>query len=190
MSTLQKLLKNSYKGKKQDKHLDGYTRDDTLSGQRAQVYHNKDTGKTVVTHRGTKGFNDIITDLKLAVAPKLYRSSTRYKHAKDIQKKAEAKYGNDNITTIGHSLGGKLASDVGREGDKIITYNRAVVPSELNRKNDKEIHIRTSTDPVSFLSPYDKTKTITVQSDSFAGSHDIENLQNYHPKNGADVRFL
>ncbi len=32
------------------------------------------------------------------------------KHAKEIQDKAEAKYGKENVATIGHSLGAKLAN--------------------------------------------------------------------------------
>lgn len=78
---LQSLLKNSYKGKKQAKKLDGYERDNSLSGQRVQVYHNKDTGKTVVSHRGTSGVQDMITDAKLMLAPSLYRSGARYKQS-------------------------------------------------------------------------------------------------------------
>jgi len=190
MSLLQQVLKNSYKGKKQAKKLDGFERDNDLSGQRVQVYNNKDTGKTVVAHRGTKGIHDMITDAKLMVAPKLYRSGARYKQSKKIQQQAEDKYGAKNITTVGHSLGGKLASDVGRNSSKVITYNKAIIPSDLKKKpNQNEIHIRTHTDPVSFLSPYDKTKTVNVPSDSLLGSHDIENLQNYHPK-GDDVTFI
>lgn len=182
---LQAVLKNSYKGKKQANKLNGYERDNSLSGQRVQVYTNKDTGKTIVSHRGTSGVQDMITDAKLMIAPSLYRASNRYKHAKKIQQQAEEKYDPKNITTVGHSLGGKLASDLGRNTSKVITFNKAVVSSELNRKaNPNETHIRTYTDPISFLAPFDKTKTINVPSDSLFGSHDIENLQNYHPKDG------
>lgn len=189
--SLQSFLKNSYKGKKQAKNLDGFERDDSLSGQRVQVYNNKTTGKTVVAHRGTSGLNDMWNDLKLIVDPKSYRSSDRYKQSKKIQQQAENKYGAQNITTVGHSLGGKLASDLGRNSSKVITYNKAVVPSELNRKaNPNETHIRTTTDPVSALARFDNTKTISVPSDSFLGSHDIENLQNYHPKDGNNVTFI
>ena len=49
-SVLRDFLTNGYK-KNQAKSLDGYQRDDSLSGQRAQVYHNKDNNKTIVTHR-------------------------------------------------------------------------------------------------------------------------------------------
>ena len=65
-NVLRDFLSNGYK-KNQAKTLDGYQRDDSLSGQRAQVYHNKDNNKTIVTHRGTQGFQDILTDLKLAI---------------------------------------------------------------------------------------------------------------------------
>ena len=57
-SVLQDFLKNGYKTTNQAKSLDGYTREDSLSGTREQVYHNNDTNKTIVAHRGTQGFQD------------------------------------------------------------------------------------------------------------------------------------
>ena len=71
-SVLQDFLKNGYKTRDQAHSLDGYTRDDSLSGTREQVYHNNDTNKTIVAHRGTQGVQDWITDAKLLFFPKLY----------------------------------------------------------------------------------------------------------------------
>ena len=68
-NVLRDFLSNGYK-KNQANSLDGYQRDDSLSGQRAQVYHNKDNNKTIVTHRGTSGFQDVLTDIKLAFYPR------------------------------------------------------------------------------------------------------------------------
>ena len=61
-NVLRDFLSNSYKKTNQSKSLDGYQRDDSLSGQRTQVYHNNDTNKTIVTHRGTSGLQDWITE--------------------------------------------------------------------------------------------------------------------------------
>ena len=150
-SVLRDFLTNGYK-KNQAKSLDGYQRDDSLSGQRAQVYHNKDNNKTIVTHRGTQGFQDVLTDIKLAFHPSLYMKSNRFQHAKDIQQRAEDKYGRENITTIGHSLGAKLAADVGGKSKEIITYNKPIIPQEIFKQTKKnETSIRTKMDPVSIL---------------------------------------
>ena len=57
--------------------------------------------------------------------------SVRYKHAKEIQDKKEKKYGKENVTTIGHSLGAKLASDLGGKSKEIIIYNKPITPGEI-----------------------------------------------------------
>ena len=119
-SVLRDFLSNSYKTN-QKQSLDGYKRDESLSGRRAQVYYNPTNNQTIVTHRGTQGLQDWITDFKLAFFPSMYMQSTRFKHAKDIQNQAENKYGKENITTLGHSLGAKLSSDVGGRSKK--NYN-------------------------------------------------------------------
>eukprot|EP01038_Epipyxis_sp_PR26KG_P017718 gene17718-24687_t len=93
------FLKSSY-----DKNLNDhgdYKIDTSLSGSRAQVYHNPTKNHTVVVHKGTDSLNDWVTDLRLGLGD---RSGTRFKHAKDVQRKAEQKYGNSNISTLGHSL--------------------------------------------------------------------------------------
>jgi hypothetical protein len=121
-----------------------------------------------VVHRGTKGFQDIVTDAKLAIAPGLYKTSTRYQHAKDIQQKAEKKYGKENVTTTGHSLGARLlAADVGGKSKEVISYNKPILPYDMFQQTRKnETAIRTKLDPVSILGSFNpnikqiSTKTI------------------------------
>ena len=181
MNTFKNILQNGYKGKKQKKNVDGFERDNELSGQRVQVMHNKETGKTIVSHRGTQGIHDVITDAKLLFKPSLYKKSNRYKHAEKIQKEASDKYGNETITTIGHSLGARLASDVGKNSNNVVVQNKPVVPSDVGKKaNKNEVHIRTKYDPVSILAPVldRKTKTINVKSESLLNSHNTDTLVN------------
>lgn len=142
------FLENSYRGKKQKKEIKGYIRDDSLSGQRAQVYHDPKTGKAIVTHRGTASSKDIINDLAVGVgAGKL---TNRFQHAKKIQKQAEKKYGKENIETSGHSLGGFLTENITK--GKRTTVNKAVSLVDRFKKIDKNQHdIRNSLDPVSAI---------------------------------------
>jgi hypothetical protein len=154
------LLENSYLPPQQQlKEINGYKRDNELSGQRFQVYYNPHKNHTYVIHRGTVG---TISDWKnnLAYAINLYEYTPRYKFALEQQKKAEEKYGSKNITTIGHSQGALLASKVGVDSNKIISYQKPVNIKDLTRSPPKnEIDIRTSNDLVSFLNPYQlKTK--------------------------------
>ena len=176
-SVLRDFLKNSY-SKKQTQNLDGFKRDDSLSGQRAQVYHNDATNQTYVVHRGTSGLQDVLTDIKLALFPKLYMQSTRYKHAKDVQQQAENKYGKENITTLGHSLGAKLASDVGGDTKEIISYNRPILPYEmLNPTKKNETSIRTKLDPVSILGAVNPNiKQISTKTINPITAHNVDQL--------------
>jgi len=176
-SVLRNFLSNSYK-KDQAKSLDGYTRDDSLSGQRAQVYHNNNTNQTIVTHRGTQGLQDWITDAKLLFFPSLYMQSTRYKHAQEIQNQAEQKYGKENIITTGHSLGAKLASDLGGNSKEIITYNKPIIPKEVfNQTKKNETSIRTKLDPVSILgAPNSNIKQISTKTVNPIEAHNIKQL--------------
>lgn len=194
-SSLQEFIQNSYKGDDQKKYINGYERDNDLSGQRVQVYHNKDTGKAVVVHRGTQGLNDWITDTRLILnpyGPYSYEYGNRYQHAKKIQEQAKNKYGKENITTVGHSLGGKLAHDLGGDTNKTITYNKAITPIDLVRPiNKQETHIRAMYDPVSLLSPFDATNTITFRGDSLnpITIHKAQYLEHFKPEDGRLIQI-
>jgi hypothetical protein len=148
MDTVKKVLKNSYKKKgKQKADINGYQRDDKLSGQRVQVYNNPESGHTFVAHRGTASGKDILNDLALSVG--LLKKTDRFKHAKKIQKQAEAKY--DNVTSVGHSLGGSITENV-TKGDRI-TLNKGVGLADIGKKiSKKQQDIRASSDLVSGLS--------------------------------------
>ena len=53
---------------------------------------------------------DWITDARYALGN---TDLKRFRHAKDIQEKAESKYGGKNVTTIGHSLCAKASKLIG-----------------------------------------------------------------------------
>jgi len=178
-NALKEFLENSY-SKNQKETINGFYRDNSLSGQRAQVYNNPITHETYVVHRGTKGLADIITDFKLSFFPQLYLSSTRYNHAKEIQQEAEKKYGKESITTLGHSLGAKLSSDIGDKSKEIITYNKPILPYDiLNQTKKNETSIRTKLDPVSILGSLNPNiKQISTETINPITAHNLEQLDN------------
>lgn len=151
---VKKLLKSSYNKKPSD--INGFKIDKSLSGERVQVYTDKD-GRAYVVHRGTQGFQDVLTDVKMLFGKT--KSQKRFKHAEKIQREAEAKYGAENVSTLGHSLGARVAEEVGKRGKEIITYNKPTLPVDLitqKKLPDKQFDIRTSRDPVSILQPFQK----------------------------------
>lgn len=146
--------------------LDGYEIDPKLSGQRVQVYKKRGTEEVVVVHRGSKGIHDWGNDLKYVLGDDL-KDTKRYKHADKIQKKAEEKYGAQNVTTLGHSLGSKLASDVGIDSKETITFNKPAL-YEKDAVKPNETTFRTDKDPVSILLPRKSISEIfTIPSESF-----------------------
>lgn len=153
--------------------------DRSLSGQRAKVYHNPKTGQTVVAHKGTQGIHDWITDGAYFTTG--YKSN-RFKHAEKIQKQAEEKYGKENVSTIGHSLGAELTKTYGNNSKEMIAYNRPIAPSEVfTKKSNKLTDIRTTNDPVSLLSPLTTKngKEVSINSKTYhpLAEHKVKNLE-------------
>ena len=146
-----------------------YELDDKLSSKTSKIYVNPNTGETVVTHQGTKGITDWSNNLVYALGgKKMYKKTGRYKEAKRVQDRAANAYGNENITTIGHSQGGLQSEILGSKGKDIITVNKATRPL-ANRKNKNQTDIRIKGDIVSSLNPFQKRnkKDITINRKGF-----------------------
>jgi putative lipase involved disintegration of autophagic bodies len=172
------LLNSSYN--KKNKDYGDFKIDKKLSGKRTKVYYNEKEDMPVVVHRGTASIQDVGTDIGLAFGHR----GDRFKHAKKIQKKAEKKYGADNMATIGHSLGGILAEEVGGNSKNVITLNKAVTPWELNRKNgENQTDIKTENDPVSMLNHFSKNKASVIKSDGWnpLAEHTVDVLDRVDP---------
>ena len=161
IADLKQFIDNSYAKKPKD--FKNFELDKDLSSQRVKVYINPTTREAYVVHRGTASIQDVGNDLKMALGFDI-SGSKRVKHAKEVQKKTESKYGKDNVTTIGHSLGSKIASDVGQDSKAIINLNKAVIPSDLNKQlSSKETNIRSKNDLISNLQPFQKkSKSVTI----------------------------
>jgi hypothetical protein len=136
--------------------------DKNLSGKRTKVFHDADTGQTVIAHRGTASIQDVGTDLGLAVG---FRGK-RFAHAKKVQKQVEKKYGTDQLETAGHSLGGIIAEEVGKNSKNVITMNKAVV-NPFKRNLTNQVDIKTSNDPVSVLNRFSSNKAHVIPSQKF-----------------------
>ena len=167
---LRGFLANSYAGKKQQKSLNGYQRDSSLSGKRSSVYFHPESNHAIVVHKGTQSIQDWGTNAMSAIG-QVHRT-TRGKHAQKIQNAAEAKYGRDNVLTTGHSLGAKLAETVGQNSKEVITYNKPTTLENVRpwkRISSKQTDVRTSNDPVSLLAGWQRgqNKIKTIRSDTW-----------------------
>ena len=151
------FLDASYQNKPPE-NIGDWILDKTISNKTGKVYYNPKTHEAVVAHRGTKGARDWINNV--AYVTGTYKDTTRYKRGKNLQNKAEAKYGKENISTLGHSQGAILARDLGEDTKEIINVN----PAYLGEKNAvNEYNIKSSSDIVSGFYPK-KYKDIVIPS--------------------------
>jgi hypothetical protein len=149
VGTVQNILHNSYQTKKA-KNIEGYELDPHLSGNRFQAYYNKEKNHLVTAHTGSNSTNDWITNARYGLFND--KSSNRFKHAKDMQKKAEQKYKTNNVTIVAHSLGKQLAQEANKNNHELITVNGATTAYDIGKnKNKNEYNIRTTYDVPSVL---------------------------------------
>jgi hypothetical protein len=153
---LNKLLKQSYKSKtKTDTNIDNkYYLDNDLSTDKTKVYINKDTNEISMVNRGTSDIKDVMTDVKMFFG----YNDERFDEPRLILDKIKSKYPTSTIDILGHSLGAKVAEEIGRDPvvKNIITLNKPTTPKDLLYKSkitDKQYDIRTSKDLVSVLAP-------------------------------------
>lgn len=151
VNRIKKLLKHSYDHKSKVK---GLVKDKQLSSKRVSVFSNPENAKAYVVHRGTANLKDWATDFTAALG---YEGGNRFRHSEKIQARAEKKYGANKITTVGHSLGGRLAEKVGQNSNKVITYNkfatpRSIISSHFGKGAKNQTDIRSSGDLASLPS--------------------------------------
>ena len=159
-SELKALLKASYSG---EKKVGDFVLDKRLSTQTSKVYYNPTTQQTVVAHKGTEGLTDWMNNIAFAVGGRwLYEKTDRFKEAERVQRGAEAAYGTDNLSTIGHSQGALQSEILGQKGKEVITLNKPSRPFEKSASS-KQTDIRTERDPVSIFTDPD----ITIESESW-----------------------
>ena len=165
-----KEIKNFLDASYQDnppENIDDFILDNQLSNDTVKVYYNPKSKEAVVIHRGTKGLTDWGNNLAYALG--VYEYTQRYKKGKTIQDLAEAKYGKENISTLGHSQGSILSRKLGKDTKEIINVNPAYI-FENPAKN--EYNIRSSSDIVSGLfAPVAKTREILFP--KYSKSRDI-----------------
>lgn len=133
-----KLSKAAYS---QAPEVDGWKRDEQLSNINRSVY-SKD-GKAKVAFRGTDlsskktRWDDLGTDLLIGLG--LQDLSSRMKNAKKTTDLAAQKYGVNNVSLTGHSLGGTQALYVNRKrGLATNAFNAGISPIDaLTRRKYK-----------------------------------------------------
>jgi hypothetical protein len=161
------LLNETYrKDKGANQNYKNLQIDRDLSSGRVKVYHDPNTGKTVVAHRGSTNLQDWKENFNYAVGIK--RKGKAYKKSKKAQEAAEAKYGTNNLETIGHSKGAYHAQQLGKNGI-VQTVNKPVNWAERHKTiGAHQTDYKNSRDPVSMLRGMQKgNKAVITKSNSY-----------------------
>jgi hypothetical protein len=162
---IKRFVNSSYeKNRNAPTNIDGYLLDKELSNAQAKVYHNPETGKTVIANRGTKGtLQDWANNLAYKMG--LYEHTGRWHNAVRTQDEAIKKYGKVDVN-VGHSQSGIITRKLdamGKTGE-IINVN----PASLGERQQKnETVVRSSLDPVSLLQPNQNKTNVTIRASSY-----------------------
>ena len=150
---LKNFVDAGYKKKSEAKKIDNYILDEDLSTKRDKVYYDPSTGKAVHTIAGTDSLKDWSNNALIPLG--LHEYSNRYKNAERIQKKANEKYGKDNVDLVTHSQSGNIAENLANKnlvGGDNTTLNPAIIG-----KHNKDIKVvKSILDPVSLLTNTNK----------------------------------
>lgn len=143
------LSKAVYQNKKK---VDGWELDEELSNIDRAVYHKDNKAKVVF--RGTDPTNrrDIGTDILVTLG--LERYSSRLRNSEKTVALAIQKYGLNNVSLTGHSLGGFIASQISLKNNIPATgFNTSMSPFEFAKgRKYKDFHSVSSVyDPISYF---------------------------------------
>lgn len=129
----------------------GWQKDLELSGEDHAVFHKG--GKAKIAYRGTnvKNKKDLEADALITLG--LQDHSNRFKRAVRTADQVTAKYGKENTSLTGHSLGGSQAAYVSRKkGLKATGFGAAKSPvdAHFRKRTYTNFHsVSTAADPIS-----------------------------------------
>ena len=155
---LHSVLRNSYDPRSKQKKAfvnEGYVYDSDLSNGNNQVYFNPKDKKILMSVTGTHNWNDWKTDFSLSKGH--LKDTNRYKQSKSTLEKAKKRYGVDDATIAGHSLGGSVSQYIASPKDKVYTLDKGATIGQKTRSN--ETAYRTKGDVVSLLNSNSKRMT-------------------------------
>lgn len=162
----------------------GYVKDAILSNHNQSVFYNPRSNQLLYDIAGTHNVRDALTDVNLFFGN--LKGTDRYREARDIYKKAKQKYNvsGENISVVGHSLGGSLASAITEKerGVHVTTYNKGVglgglLGTERNHAGEKAY--RNPGDVISLLGSGKRGSTNTGRFDANPlEAHSSDNLRN------------
>lgn len=132
----------------------GYHKDNDLSNEhyatfaRAKDWQGSGAGHAIVAYRGTDLSKHLVGDLvaDLGIIAGYSSDLSRFKRATETAKAAADKYGKDNVTLTGHSLGGSQALDA--------SFNSSLPTVVFNPGVGKELVVKSVKAGASSILPF------------------------------------
>ena len=156
-STLKKFVDAGYKNKRDVSNIDGYVLDNDLSTRRNKVYYNPETKKVKHVIAGTDNLKDWANNLLIPLG--LHHHSNRYKNSEETQKKANEKYGKENVDLITHSQSGNIAENLAKR-NLVGGENTSLNPAIIGKHNENLKVVKSAFDPVSLLTKTNENDTV------------------------------
>jgi len=145
---LQKMIKASY-DVNFNEDIDGYKKDNSLSNSEITCFYNSSLNHAVAVFRGTERTFKDWSNNAMYIAGQ-YENTDRFKRAKKLYEKIANKYGEKNVSLVGHSQSGAITRLIGENAKEIINLN----PANLGEKNkENEYVVRSENDLVSAIKP-------------------------------------
>ncbi len=137
------------------------------------AYKSEGKKKIYVSHRGTKSWRDIGSDV--AVALGMESGNARFKRAKREVSRLVSENPGYRIVSTGHSLGGSLAEVSGKDVGKVVTFNKGAGLGSLYRSRGKyQKDYINEYDPVSMLTKYQRGGKLVKQRKVVGGVHSLK----------------
>lgn len=151
---LYSVMSNLVYKKKRPSKIWGYQKEEETPEH--VLYFNPITKHGIISIRGTKNIDDIVTDVKIPLIGETDRHKSELKFYDDMKSKYK------NVTLTGHSLGGNLSDYISKKRDtNAITFN----PYILGEASKKNVIFRTKHDPVSILTSSKNINIVKKQED-------------------------
>jgi hypothetical protein len=190
MANYARLARAAYNTGKYSEDYDkqGYIIDTQLSDKDRTVFFHPGSKRAVVSFRGTKlnNFSDLLTDV--AIARGREGTTSRFMDSLKTAEKVARKYGKDNVSLTGHSLGGSQAIVVGQKlGLHTHAFNPGVGPLtgfkqtlgkvfKKSKHSNVNVYHTGAKDIISVLSPMMRANVKRLAPRFHKDAHSIDNF--------------
>lgn len=193
-----------------------WIQDTELSSLKNRVFRDPNTGKVVISYRGTDpmilkpgvagiptvdpaSVEDLIDDAAILNFFMPESRMSRFQEADKLYQQVVQKYGKENVTLTGHSLGGTIALYVAEKNDVVsYTYNPGISAISAFQKHEdnvsKQYIFRTKYDPVSvgaLIASWDNNRVVnTIPQSSVFNPHGTGNFTDADGKRGTTLETV